>query len=155
MFLLVTVRGEGTKAGPSAVAEHDPFYSSETTETVWHVITGFLAPMVIGRDVCASQRDVWPAMARVRGHLMAKAASRWRRGTCTPSRRPAAVAGAGRQAPAVASGVSIGIQDSLDELVERVSIEREAGYQRIKIKIKPGWDVKAVERVRGALATSR
>ena len=44
----------------------------------------------------------------------------------------------------VASGVSIGIQDSLDELVERVAIERDAGYQRIKIKIKPGWDVDAV-----------
>jgi O-succinylbenzoate synthase len=50
----------------------------------------------------------------------------------------------------VASGVSIGIQDSLEELVERVAAEREAGYQRIKIKIKPGWDVEAVERLRGA-----
>ncbi len=50
----------------------------------------------------------------------------------------------------VASGVSIGIQDSLEELVERVAAEREAGYQRIKIKIKPGWDVDAVERLRGA-----
>ena len=61
----------------------------------------------------------------------------------------AAVAGARRQSGRpVASGVSIGIQDSLEELVERVAIEREAGYQRIKIKIKPGWDVEAVERLR-------
>ena len=48
----------------------------------------------------------------------------------------------------IESGVSIGIQDSLDELVERVAIERAAGYRRVKIKIKPGWDVDAVERVR-------
>jgi O-succinylbenzoate synthase len=49
---------------------------------------------------------------------------------------------------AIASGVSIGIQDSLEQLVERVAAERAAGYQRIKIKIKPGWDLAAVERVR-------
>ena len=48
------------------------------------------------------------------------------------------------------SGVSIGIQDSVDELVERVDRELAAGYQPVKIKIKPGWDVDAVERVRGA-----
>ena len=48
----------------------------------------------------------------------------------------------------IASGVSIGIQDSLDELVERVVIERAAGYRRVKIKIKPGWDVSAVARIR-------
>ena len=58
-----------------------------------------------------------------------------------------ALGGSGRP---VASGVSIGIQDSLDELVERVAIERDAGYQRIKIKIKPGWDLDAVERIRDA-----
>ncbi len=48
----------------------------------------------------------------------------------------------------IASGVSIGIQDSLDQLLERVEVELAAGYRRIKIKIKPGWDVEAVERVR-------
>ena len=44
--------------------------------------------------------------------------------------------------------MSIGIQDSLDQLVEKVAKERAAGYQRIKIKIKPGWDIDAVDRVR-------
>jgi O-succinylbenzoate synthase len=48
----------------------------------------------------------------------------------------------------IASGVSIGIQDSFDQLLEKVDREWSAGYQRIKIKIKPGWDVEAVERVR-------
>jgi O-succinylbenzoate synthase len=48
----------------------------------------------------------------------------------------------------IASGVSIGIQDSFDQLLEKVTRERAAGYQRIKIKIKPGWDVEAVERIR-------
>ena len=48
----------------------------------------------------------------------------------------------------IASGVSIGIQDSLDQLIEKIEKELAAGYQRIKIKIKPGWDIEAVERVR-------
>ena len=48
----------------------------------------------------------------------------------------------------IASGVSIGIQDSLDQLLEKIEKELAAGYQRIKIKIKPGWDIDAVERVR-------
>ena len=48
----------------------------------------------------------------------------------------------------IASGVSIGIQDSLDQLREKVARELAAGYQRIKIKIKPGWDLVAVEMVR-------
>ena len=52
-------------------------------------------------------------------------------------------------ATGIASGVSIGIQDSLDELAERVEVELAAGYRRIKIKIKPGWDIAAVETVRG------
>jgi O-succinylbenzoate synthase len=49
----------------------------------------------------------------------------------------------------IASGVSIGIQDSFDQLLEKIDKELTAGYQRIKIKIKPGWDLEAVERVRG------
>ena len=48
----------------------------------------------------------------------------------------------------IASGVSIGIQDSLDQLMGKIEKELAAGYQRIKIKIKPGWDLDAVERVR-------
>ena len=52
----------------------------------------------------------------------------------------------------IASGVSIGIQDSLDQLVAKVEHELAAGYQRIKIKIKPGWDLAAVETVRATFA---
>ena len=50
--------------------------------------------------------------------------------------------------PRIASGVSIGIQDSLDELAAKIERELAAGYQRIKIKIKPGWDIAAVDMVR-------
>ena len=148
LFVLVTVHGEGAQGWGEAVAEHDPYYSSETTETVWHVVTEFLAPLVLGRDF-AHPRDLWPAMARVRGHNMAKAVvemAAWDL-HAKQNGQPLWQALGGRRRP-IASGVSIGIQDSLDELVDRVTIEREAGYQRIKIKIKPGWDIEAVERLR-------
>jgi o-succinylbenzoate synthase len=148
MFVLVTVHGEGAQGWGEAVAEHDPYYSSETTETVWHVVTEFLAPLVLGHEF-AHPRDLWPAMARVRGHNMAKAViemAAWDL-HAKQNGQPLWQALGGRRRP-IASGVSIGIQDSLDELVDRVTIEREAGYQRIKIKIKPGWDIEAVERLR-------
>ena len=148
MFVLVTVHGEGAQGWGEAVAEHDPYYSSETTETVWHIVTEFLAPLVLGRDF-AHPRDLWPAMARVRGHNMAKAViemAAWDL-HAKQNGQPLWQTLGGRPRP-IASGVSIGIQDSLDELVDRVTIEREAGYQRIKIKIKPGWDIEAVERLR-------
>jgi o-succinylbenzoate synthase len=149
-FLLVTVHGDGLTGWAECVAEHGPFYSSETTETAWHVLTAFLAPMVIGKAF-AHPKDVFPALSRVRGHLMAKAALEMAAWDLYAKQQAVplwqALGGSGRP---VASGVSIGIQDSLDELVERVQVERASGYQRVKIKIKPGWDIKAVERVRKA-----
>jgi O-succinylbenzoate synthase len=149
-FLLVTAHGEGTEGWAECVAEHSPFYSSETTETAWHVISAFLAPMLIGK-VFTHPKDVFAALSRVRGHLMAKAAvemAAWDL-YAKQERVPLwqVLGGSGRP---VAAGASLGIQDSIDELVERVRIEREAGYQRIKIKIKPGWDIRVVERVRKA-----
>ena len=148
MFVLVTLHAEGVQGWGEAVAEHDPYYSSETTETVWHVVTEFLSPLVLGRAF-VHPRDLWPAMARVRGHNMAKAVVEMAAWDLYAKQRgqPLWQALGGTRRP-IASGVSIGIQDSLDELVDRVAIEREAGYQRIKIKIKPGWDVEAVERLR-------
>lgn len=147
-FLLVRLDGGGMSGWGEGVAEHNPYYSSETTETNWHIITEFIAPLVLGREF-EHPREVFPSLARVRGNLMAKAVvemAAWdlfAKQNATPLWRELGGSGA-----PVASGVSIGIQDSLDELEERVRVERDAGYQRIKIKIKPGWDVGAVERLR-------
>jgi o-succinylbenzoate synthase len=149
-FVLVRVDGAGVSGWGESVAEQNPYYSAETTETVWHIVTEFLAPLVLGVEF-AHPRDVFPALSRVRGHLMAKAAvemAAWDL-FARQQRLPLWQLLGGSGGP-VASGVSIGIQDGLDELIERVRIERDAGYQRIKIKIKPGWDVDAVERVRDA-----
>jgi O-succinylbenzoate synthase len=147
-FILVRVEGEGHEGWGEAVAEGHPYYSGETTETVWHIVTRFLAPLVLGREF-EHPREVFPAMKRVRTHNMAKALlemASWDLHAKIQGKPLSAVLGGTRDR--IASGVSIGIQDSLDQLVEKVAKERAAGYQRIKIKIKPGWDLEAVERVR-------
>ena len=148
-FILVRLEGDGAEGWGEGVAEANPYYSSETTETVWHVVSEFLAPRVLGRTF-EHPREVFDTLKPVRGHNMAKAAiemAAWdlfARQQNVPLQR---VLGGSRDR--IASGVSIGIQDSLDQLKEKVGRELAAGYQRIKIKIKPGWDLVAVEAVRG------
>jgi O-succinylbenzoate synthase len=151
-FVLVRVEGAvgGTRqeGWGECVAEANPYYSSETTETVWHIIATFIAPLIIGARF-EHPREVFPALKRIRGHNMAKAGVEmaiWDLHARSIGQPLSRVLGGTRDR--IASGVSIGIQDSLDQLMEKIDTELAAGYQRIKIKIKPGWDVEAVERVR-------
>jgi O-succinylbenzoate synthase len=147
-FLLVRLEGSGAEGWGEAVAEANPYYSSETTETAWHIIAEFLAPLVLGAEF-AHPREIFPALARVRGHNMAKAAiemAAWDLYARQQNLSLSRLFG-GTQAR-IPSGVSIGIQDSLDQLVAKVDRELASGYRRIKIKIKPGWDLAAVEAVR-------
>jgi len=158
-FILVRVDGGGATGYGECVAEQDPYYSSETNQTAWHIIAGFVAPRVLGVDF-AHPRDVFPALKAIRGHNMAKAAvemaawdlfakqrgeplSRVLGGTHLGSE-----SSGGQARDRIASGVSVGIQRSLDELAAKVEQELAAGYRRIKIKIKPGWDLSAVETLR-------
>ncbi|HEY2908342.1 MAG TPA: o-succinylbenzoate synthase [Vicinamibacterales bacterium] len=147
-FVLVTLRGDGITAYGECVAEQDPYYSSETNETVWHVIGEFIAPRVVGVEF-AHPRDVYPALSAIRGHNMAKAAvemAAWDLFAKQRGEPLSATLGGSRDR--IASGVSIGIQDSLEQLADKVRHELDAGYRRIKIKIKPGWDLDAVKMIR-------
>jgi o-succinylbenzoate synthase len=147
-FVLIRVQGDGLEGWGESVAEANPYYSSETTDTVWHIITGFIAPLLLGSSF-DHPREIAPALKRIRGHNMAKAGvemAAWDLYARSQGVPLARVLGGSRDR--IASGVSIGIQDSFDQLMEKIEKELAAGYQRIKIKIKPGWDVEAVERVR-------
>jgi len=130
----------------------------ETNETVWHIVEQFIAPRVLDVEF-AHPGEIFPALSAIRGHNMAKAAvemAAWdlyamQRGE--PLSRVLAAGLGEPSAPAatrdrIASGVSIGIQNSLEDLAAKVEGERAAGYQRIKIKIKPGWDLKPVAMIR-------
>ncbi|HEV8346434.1 MAG TPA: o-succinylbenzoate synthase [Vicinamibacterales bacterium] len=147
-FIIVRVDGGGAAGYGECVAEQDPYYSAETNDTVWHIIADFVAPRVLG-TAFSHPREVFPALKAIRGHHMAKAAvemAAWDLYARQRGEPLARVLGGSRDR--IASGVSIGIQDSLDDLATKVETELAAGYRRIKIKIKPGWDIDAVETIR-------
>jgi O-succinylbenzoate synthase len=155
-ILLVRVRDEdGAEGWGECTAGEGPFYSEEWVESAWTVINAYLAPMTVGREF-ASAAEVFGFMRAVRGHRMAKAAIEtacWdlqARREGVPLWRLL-----GGTRGEIACGVSIGIQDSPEALLEKIAREVAAGYQRIKIKIKPGWDAAVVERVREAFPDIR
>jgi o-succinylbenzoate synthase len=139
---------DGAEGWGECTAGEGPFYSDEWTESAWTVLREFLAPMILGKSM-ESASQAFALMKSVRGHRMAKATIE---NACWDlEARRAGVPlwkhlGGVRQE--ISCGVSIGIQDTPEILLEKISKEVSAGYQRIKIKIKPGWDLKIVERVR-------
>jgi o-succinylbenzoate synthase len=147
-FILVRVESDGVSGYGECVAEKDPYYSSETNDTVWHIIAEFIAPRVLGVEF-GHPRDVFPALKAIRGHNMAKAAVEMAMWDLYARQRGEPLSRTlGGSRDRIASGVSVGIQPSLDDLVAKVERELAAGYRRIKIKIKPGWDVRPVETLR-------
>jgi O-succinylbenzoate synthase len=147
-FILVQVESNGVTGYGECVADADPYYSAETNDTAWHIISEFIAPRVLGVEF-AHPRRVFPALKAIRGHNMAKAAVEMASWDLFARQQQVPLASLlGGTKRRIASGVSIGIQDSLDDLAGKVERELAAGYQRIKIKIKPGWDLDAVATIR-------
>src|SRR5687768_6912950 len=139
---------DGAEGWGECTAGEGPFYSDEWTDSVWSTLCEFLAPMVLGQRV-ESAADVFGLMRPVRGHRMAKATIETACWDLEAKKLGVPLwkhlGGTHRE---ISSGVSIGIQDTPDILLEKIRQEVDAGYQRIKIKIKPGWDVNIVTRVR-------
>ncbi len=147
-ILLLTVEGEGLSGWGECVAGEDPFYSEETIETAWLIIRQYLAPAILGRNLPNAAACV-PAFARVRGHEMAKAGlenALWDMEAQGEGQPLWKLLGGTRRE--INCGVSIGIQNSVEELLDKIAAELAAGYQRIKIKVKPGWDIRVLERIR-------
>jgi O-succinylbenzoate synthase len=139
---------DGAEGWGECTAGEGPFYCEEWTETAWPTLKEFLAPMVVGQQV-EEAAGVSALMAKVRGNRMAKAAIET---ACwdLESKRAGVplwkyLGGVNQEIPC---GVSIGIQESPEKLLEKIERELAAGYQRIKIKIKPGWDLTVLRRVR-------
>jgi O-succinylbenzoate synthase len=147
-FVLVSLEGDGIAGLGECVAEVDPYYSAETNTTAWHIIKDFLAPILLGRGF-KDPRQVYAALSRVRGHNMAKAAVEMACWDMSARERGVPLSRLlGGTRESIPSGVSIGIQDTHEQLAAKIETELAAGYRRIKIKVKPGWDVEAVEMVR-------
>ena len=147
-ILLLEAAIDGVTGWGECTAGENPFYSPEDTETAWHILTSYLWPILKGKEF-PSASDVWPLLEQVRGHTMAKAAVEtaiWDAEAQLKNIPLWKLLGGTQQE--IPCGVSIGVKDSLDELSATVKKELAAGYQRIKIKIKPGKDLLPVQRVR-------
>ena len=146
--ILVETDVDGVTGWGECVAGESPSYSPETTETAWHILRDHLWPLLKGREFSAAA-EIWDLLEPVRGHSMAKAgleSALWDAEAKQKGVPLSKLLGGVREE--IASGVSIGIKNSLDELAGAVKSELAAGYQRIKIKIKPGKDVEQVKRIR-------
>jgi O-succinylbenzoate synthase len=147
-ILLVTAHCQGVDGWGECTAGEDPFYCEESVETAWYVIARYLAPALLGHTLDTAG-DCVPLFRRVRGHRMAKGAVENALWDAEAQQRGVALwrllGGCRRQIPC---GVSIGIQDSVEQLLEKIATELAAGYRRIKVKVKPGWDVDVLRRIR-------
>jgi len=147
-ILLVEAIADGVSGWGEVTATETPAYNSETTDTAWHIISEFVAPLIIGKDF-ASAVEVPTWLDQIRGHQMAKAAvenALWdveAQSKGVPLSRLL-----GGTLPEIACGVSLGIQQSPMALVKKVEHELRSGYQRIKLKIKPGKDADFISAVR-------
>ncbi|HEX8287071.1 MAG TPA: o-succinylbenzoate synthase [Pyrinomonadaceae bacterium] len=125
-----------------------PSYCEEWTDSAWVTLEKILAPMVIGKEV-ESASGVWDLMKRVRGNRMAKAAIETAAWDLEAKKSNVPLwKHLGGVRNEIACGVSIGIQDSIEQLFDKIQTELDAGYQRIKIKIASHWDYDVVRQVR-------
>lgn len=148
--LIVAVEAAGQRGYGEVVASARPLYSYETTQTAWHVLADFLAPDLLTRPF-EHPDELEGRWAYIRGHNMAKAgieAACWDLWARHQGLSMAQALGGVKDEVLV--GISLGIQSSIDATLERVATAVERGYSRVKLKIKPGWDVEMVGAVRAA-----
>jgi o-succinylbenzoate synthase len=151
-ILLLTAHCDGVRGWGECVAGENPFYSSEWVESAWLTISHYLAPALLGRDL-DSARDCIALFSQVRGHRMAKAALENALWDAEAQQRNLPLWKLlGGTRTEISCGVSIGIQDSIDQLLDKIETEVAAGYRRIKVKVKPSWDVNVLEKIRSRWA---
>jgi O-succinylbenzoate synthase len=147
-IILVSVEADGVRGWGECVAGEDPFFSPEWIETAWATIRHYLAPALLSGDLSGG-RECPARFARIRGHNMAKGALEnavWDAEARLKQQPLWKLLGGTRRE--IACGVSIGIQDTVEQLLGKIGTELAAGYRRIKIKVKPGWDLNVLEKVR-------
>ncbi len=146
--ILVAVYSEGVVGWGECTVDDGPWYAYETIDTAWHILRDILIPRILGQRV-SSPQDVVVAFAPVRGHEMARACLEnavWDLLARGQGVSLAQMIGGERERVPV--GVSVGIEPAVETLCQRVEAHLAEGYGRVKLKIKPGWDLVPVQAVR-------
>ena len=155
-IVIVEAVSDGLSGWGEITAGENPFYNEEWTESAWLIARDYVAPRLVNREL-ASASDVDPLTRHIRGHNMARGgveAAVWdlqARRNGNPLWKEIG-GGARKEIPC---GVSIGIQDTVEQLLGKIEQELADGYQRIKMKIKPGWDIDVIRQVRERFPTIR
>ncbi len=153
--ILIEASAEGLFGYGECVADRDPGYSYETSGTAWHILRDFLVPQILNIDLLSAE-DLQNRMAHVRGHQMAKASLEMVYWDLLGKQKGRSlkelIGGIGDR---VEVGVSVGIQENPRKLVRVIEDYLQQGYDRVKIKIKPGRDISDVIAVRNAFPNQR
>ena len=153
--ILLEARAAGLVGWGECVADRDPGYAYETVGTACHILQDFLIPVLLGQEIL-DVADLQRQMAHVKGHQMAKAGLELAFWDLLGKAKGCSVRELlGGKRTRVEVGVSIGIQQSSARLVHAVGEYLQDGYQRVKIKIKPGRDVEDAKAVRRAFPDLR
>ncbi|HUQ95362.1 MAG TPA: o-succinylbenzoate synthase [Bryobacteraceae bacterium] len=148
-MILVEVHSGGLTGWGEATCGENPFYNEEWTESAWLILGRYVASRVLNHEF-ASAAEVAARTSHIRGHNMARGgleAAVWDLESRIGGKPLYQHIGGGARKE-IPCGVSIGIQDTVPELLRKIETEMKAGYQRIKLKIKPGWDVDVIREVR-------
>jgi O-succinylbenzoate synthase len=147
-IILAKVFAEGLYGWGECTCGEGPFYNHEATDTAWLVLKEFVAPMTLGREITAAEQAA-DLTASIRGNRMARAAIETAIWDLEARRQGVPlwklIGGTQEEIPC---GVSLGLQETDAALLKKIEVELAAGYQRIKLKIKPGRDYEMVKAVR-------
>ena len=147
-ILLVELESDGLTAWGECVAGEHPYFSDEMIDTAWMITESELAPRLLEAEL-GGGGSVPEVLKQVRGNRMAKAALENAVWEMTAQREQTSLASLlGGTRDVIPCGVSIGIQPSIEQLMDVIAMELDAGYQRIKLKCKPGWDETVFDAVR-------
>lgn len=149
LLLIEAHQGDLVGFGEASPLPH-PYYTEETIQTAWHILEAFLIPLALG-GAWQEPRDFAKAAGAIRRNTMAKAGlegALWDLEAKLRARPLHRLLGGSRTA--IPAGIAIGFAPSIDALVRQVGDALAAGYRRVKIKVKPGWDEEPVRELRKA-----
>lgn len=153
-LLLLEVKDvAGTIGWGEAVAFVAPWYTEETLKTTWHMLEDFLIPTLLHKDI-AHPDEVSVLFAPIRRNCMAKASIEGAVWDIYAQQTKQSLAQAlGGNKDRIEVGVSVGIQSSIDTLISCIKKHIQTGYKRVKVKIKPGYDVEVIRAIRREFPT--
>ncbi|RWR05133.1 o-succinylbenzoate synthase [Siminovitchia fortis] len=148
-FLIVSATSGDITGYGESTAFPLPFYNEESTETVLYILKKLIIPQVLKMENLEHPEDLDPIFQSVKGHRMAKAALEGAVWDLYCKKKGISLANAlGGTKTEIDVGVSIGIEPTIGELLDRVGSCIDQGYKKIKVKIKPGFDVKPMQAIR-------